>query len=116
VGWRWTSFAPSLLVNSWSSTRRFAVQVEADGMYSFGLRIGSYAVFKESRWPDHECAVCLVAIRDEFSIRILEGLYDSEVRLRTAGDVVPPLELMNNEFVVMGVLSEVVWQEFVEIE
>lgn len=49
-------------------------------------------------------------------IRLLEGTRDTEVTLRVGGDQIPPLVLMDHEFVVLGVLDGVVMPEDICLE
>lgn len=106
---------PDLLVQSIVPYRRFAVRVADDGMDTFGLREGTYAVFREQRYPTHDCSVCLVTFGDEVTIRMLEYIHNSEVTLRVAGEKIPPLELAPTDFQVIGVLDGVILEEFARV-
>jgi len=68
--------APTLLVKSYAPYRRFAVIIGDNGLDSFGLQEGDYAVFREQRWPNTECQVCLVTRGDEVSMRVIEGIFN----------------------------------------
>ncbi|MFB5192703.1 hypothetical protein [Alicyclobacillus fastidiosus] len=103
-----------LVVKSWAPYQRFAVQVADDGLDSFGLKQGNYAVFREARWPDRECQVCLVRFGDEVTIRLVEGINSTMVTLRVSSDRIPPLELEPTDFSVVGILDGVVFAEFAE--
>lgn len=103
-------------VKSWLPTRRFAVCAEDDGLDSFGLSPGNIAIFREQRWPDNECQICCIAFGDDVTLRILEGLYDTEPTLRVSGDKIEPIVRHRNEFIVLGILDGVIDLEFAEIE
>ena len=107
---------PDLLVRSITPYRRFAVQAADDGMDTFGMRIGTYAVFREQRWPTHDCTVCLVTFGDETSIRMLEYINSDMVTLRVAGEKIPALELAPTDFQVIGVLDGVILEEFAQVD
>lgn len=104
--------APDLVVKSYAPYRRFAVQVGDEGLDSFGLQQGDYAVFREQRWPDNECQVCLVTSGDEVTLRVLENIHNPFVTLRVSGEKIPSLELAPGDFSVIGVLDGVIRQEF----
>ena len=106
---------PDLQVRSIVPYSRFAVRVGDDGMDTFGLRQGSYAIFRAQRYPTQECSVCLVRFGGEVTIRLLEGIHATLVTLRVAGDRIPPLELAETDFTVVGVLDGVVLEEFAEV-
>lgn len=103
---------PDLVVKSYAPYRRFAVAIGDDGLDSFGLLQGDYAIFREQRWPNNECQVCLVTMGDEVTMRILEGIFNPVVTLRVSGEKVPSLELATTDFVVIGVLDRVIRREF----
>lgn len=104
-----------LLVRSITPYRRFAVRAADDGLDSFGLRKGSYAVFREQRYPTQECQICLVRFGDEVTMRLLEGIHATFVTLRVSGDKIPPLELEPTDFAVVGVLDGVILEEFARV-
>jgi len=107
---------PDLIVKSYAPYRRFAVAIGDDGLDSFGLLQGDYAVFREQRWPNNECQVCLVTMGDEVTMRILEGIFNPVVTLRVSGEKVPSLELATTDFTVIGVLDGVIRREFSVLE
>jgi len=104
-----------LRVSAHAFSRRYAVVVADNGLESFGLRIGDYAIFREQRWPTHECSVCLVRFGDEVTIRILEYLNNPEVVLRVSAEQIPALELAPTDFSVIGVLDGTIREEFARI-
>lgn len=104
-----------LLVKSWSPYPRFAAEIGDDGLGSFGLRHGNFGVFREARWPDRECQVCLVRFGDEVTIRLVEGIRATMVTLRVSGDRIPPLEMEPTYFSVVGILDGVIHAEFAQI-
>lgn len=106
------SDAPDLVVKSIVPYRRFAICIADDGLDSFGLHEGNYAVFREARWPDRECQVCLVRFGDEVTIRLVEGINATMVTLRVSGDKIPPVELEPTDFSIMGLLDGVIFEEF----
>lgn len=108
--------SPQLRVKSWSPHRRFAIEACDDGLDSFGLSAGNYGIFREQRWPDNECQICCIAFGDNVTLRILEGLYDTEPTLRVAGDKIEPIMRHRNEFIVLGILDGVIDVDFAEID
>ncbi|WDL96368.1 hypothetical protein [Alicyclobacillus sp. ALC3] len=102
----------SLTVKSWAPYNRFAVQIADNGLDSFGLREGNYAIFREARWPDRECQICLVRFAEEVTVRLVEGIRSDLVNLRVSGDRIPPVELAPTDFSVVGILDGVIFQEF----
>ena len=104
-----------LKLKSWAPYNRFGIVAGDDGLDSFGVRPDHYLVFREARWPDRECAVCLVSFGDEVSVRLLEGITSTLVTLRVSGDRIPPVELDPHELTVMGVLDGVIYPEFAEV-
>lgn len=104
--------APNLVVKSCVPYRRFAVQVGDDGLDSFGLLQGDYAVFREQPWPNRECQVCLVTSGDEVTMRVLENIFNPIVTLRVSGDKIVTLDLARTDFSVVGVLDGVIRKEF----
>lgn len=105
--------APDLVVKSYAPYRRFAVEIGDDGLDTFGLLEGDYAVFREQRWPNNECQVCLVTLGDEVTMRVIERIDNPEVMLRVSGEKVPTLELAPTDFSIIGVLDGVIRKEFV---
>lgn len=108
--------APDLVVKSYAPYRRFAVEVGDDGLDSFGLQQGDYALFREQRWPNNECQVCLVTFGDAVTMRVVERINNPEVILRVSGEKVPALELAPTDFCIIGVLDGVIRQEFVVLQ
>jgi SOS-response transcriptional repressor LexA len=106
---------PDLVVRGYAPYRRYAVQVVDDGLDSFGLELGDFAVFREQRWPNRECQICLVTFGDEVTMRLLEYINNPEVTLRVSGEKIPPLELAPTDFVVIGVLDGVIKAEFAQL-
>jgi len=86
-----------------------------DGLDTFGLKTGDYAIFREQRWPTHDCSVCLVRFGDEVTIRIVEYINNPEVTLRVSGEKILTLELAPTDFTVIGVLDGVIREEFARI-
>lgn len=104
--------APDLVVKSYAPYRRFAIQIGDNGLDSFGLQQGDYAVFREQSWPNNECQVCLVTSGDEVTVRVLENILNPMVTLRISGDRIAAVELAPTDFNVIGVLDGIVRQEF----
>jgi hypothetical protein len=100
--------APNLLVRSYAPYKRFAIQVVDDGLDSAGLMPGDYAIFREQRWPNDECQVCVVALGDDVALRIMEDIWNTEPVLRVCGDRIPLERRHRNDFIVLGVLDGVV--------
>jgi hypothetical protein len=100
--------APNLLVRSYAPYKRFAIQVVDDGLDSAGLMPGDYAIFREQRWPNVECQVCVVAFGDDVALRIVEDIWNTEPILRVCGDRIPSERRHRNDFIVLGVLDGVV--------
>ncbi|MCL6600289.1 MAG: hypothetical protein K6T81_16365 [Alicyclobacillus macrosporangiidus] len=107
---------PNLMVNSYAPYKRFAIPVIDEGLDSAGLMPGDYAIFREQRWPNDECQVCLVAFGDEVALRILEDIWNTEPVLRVCGDRIPPERRHRNDFIVLGVLDGVVKAGLEELE
>jgi len=107
---------PFLVVKSYAPYRRFAVVVGDSGLDSFGLLAGDFAVFREQRWPNNECQVCLVTMGDEVTMRVVEGIFNPILALRVSSDKIPPLELATSDFAVIGILDGVISQEFAVLE
>jgi len=104
--------APELVVTSYAPYQRFAIQIGDEGLDSFGLQPGDWAVFRGQRWPSKECQVCLITMGDEVTLRVMENIHNSEVVLRVSGEKIPSSELAPTEFSVIGVLDGVIRQEF----
>lgn len=104
-----------LAVKSWAPYPRFAVEVADDGLDSFGLRKGHFGIFREARWPDRECQICMIRFGDEVTLRLFEGLRSDMVALRVSGDRIPPLDLTPTDFSVVGILDGVIFAEFAEL-
>jgi hypothetical protein len=100
--------APNLLVRSYAPYKRFAIQVIDDGLDSAGLMSGDYAIFREQRWPNDECQVCVVAFGDDVALRIIEDIWNTEPKLRVCGARIPSERRHRNDFIVLGVLDGVV--------
>jgi hypothetical protein len=107
---------PELLVKSHALYRRFAIEVGDNGLDTFGLQLGDYAVFREQRWPTHECSACLITFGDEVTMRVLEYINNPEVTLRVSGEKISNLELAPTDFQVIGVLDGIIKKEFAVIE
>ncbi|WDL98167.1 hypothetical protein [Alicyclobacillus sp. ALC3] len=105
----------NLTVKSWAPYNRFAVQAADNGLDSFGLREGTYAIFREARWPDRECQVCLIRFAEEVTIRLVEGIRSDMVNLRVSGDRIPPVEAAPTDFTIVGILDGVIFEEFAEV-
>lgn len=97
--------SPDLMVKSFAPYRRFAVTIADDGLDSYGLQVGDFAVFREQRWPNNECQICPVTFGDDASIRMIEYISNPTVTLRVAGEKIPALELAPTDFCVIGVLE-----------
>jgi hypothetical protein len=107
---------PNLIVRSYAPYKRFAIQVVDDGLNSAGLIPGDYAIFREQRWPNDECQVCLVAFGDDAALRIIEDIWNTEPILRVCGDRIPPERRHRNDFIVLGVLDGIVKAGLEQIE
>ncbi|WP_029423283.1 LexA family protein [Alicyclobacillus macrosporangiidus] len=105
-----------LVIRSYAPYRRFAVQVADDGLDSLGLTPGDYAIFREQRWPHDECQVCLIAFGNEFTLRILQGIWNTEPILCVSGDKIPPITRHRNDFVILGVLDGVIKSELAVLQ
>jgi SOS-response transcriptional repressor LexA len=108
----WSDSSKFIMTKSHTPYRRFAIQVLDDGLDSFGLVSGSYAIFREQGWPNNECQICVIAFGDEATIRLMENIYSTEPTLRVSGDRINPIEPHRNDFIVLGVLDGVIHQEF----
>ena len=97
-----------LLVNSYAYYRRYAVQIDDDGLEMFGIHHGDYLLFREQRWPTQEGQICLITLGDEVTIRMLEYIYNPSVILRVGEDLISPLELAPTDFRVIGVFDGIV--------
>lgn len=106
---------PCLAVHSYVPYRRFAMEVIDDGLDSFGLIPGDYAVFREHGWPTNECQICLIAFAGEMTVRLLEGLYNTEPTLRVSGDKIDPITRNRNDFIVLGTLDGVIKRELARV-
>lgn len=107
---------PELVVRSYAPYRRFAVEVVDDGLDSFGLEPGDYAIFREQRWPNCELQICVIAFGDEVIMRAMENIWATEPTLRVAADKAPPIQRHRNDFIVLGVLDGVIKADFAELE
>ena len=108
-----------LLVHSHAFYRRYAVQIEDEGLSTFGIDAGDYLIFREQRWPSLEGQICLLTMGDEVTIKMLECINNPTVTLRVGGDQILPLELGTTDFCVIGVLDGVIKKEcagFAELE
>jgi|GEM_PF-5766719 len=111
-----TASENDLLVKSYAPYKRFGVLIEDDGMDTFGLCPGDYAVFREQRWPNMECQIILATFGDEATIRLLEGIYETEPTLRVAGDKIEPITPHRNDFIILGILDGIIKAEFAQLE
>jgi hypothetical protein len=96
--------------------RRMAIEVADDGLDSFGLIPGSYAVFREQGWPNNECQICLISFGEEATLRLIEDIFATEPTLRVSGDKIDPVQRHRNDFIVLGVLDGVIANEFAHVE
>jgi hypothetical protein len=108
--------SPNLVVRSHAPYKRFAIQVVDDGLDSAGLMPGDYAIFREQRWPNDECQVCVVAFGDDVSLRIIEDIWNTEPVLRVCGNRIPSERRHRNDFIVLGVLDGIVKAGLDQIE
>jgi hypothetical protein len=108
--------APNLMLRSYAPHKRFAIHVVDDGLDSAGLMPGDYAIFREQRWPNDECQVCVVAFGDDVALRIIEDIWNTEPILRVCGDRIPPERRHRNDFIVLGVLDGIVKAGLEQIE
>ena len=107
---------PILLVQSYAPYRRMAVQIADDGLDSFGLALGNYAIFRAQGWPNAEPQVCLIAFGDDLTLRLVEDIFASEPILRVAGEKIPAVRPHRNDLIVLGALDGVIDQEFASLE
>ena len=108
--------SPNLMVRSYAPYKRFAIQVVDDGLDSVGLMPGDYAIFREQRWPNDECQVCVVAFGDDVALRIIEDIWNTEPVLRVCGNRIPSERRHRNDFIVLGVLDGIVKAGLEQIE
>jgi len=106
---------PDLVVKSVVPYRRFAVRAADDVLDTFGLRVGSYGIFREQRWLMQECSICLIRFGEEVSMRLIEGIRATLVTLRVSGHKIPPLEVEPANFTVVGQLDGVMLEEFSQL-
>lgn len=112
----WSDSSQFVMTRSYAPYRRFALQVIDDGLDSFGLIPGSYAIFREQGWPNIECQICVIAFGEEATIRLIENIYDTEPTLRVSGDKIEPIQRHRNDFIVLGVLDGVITADFAHLE
>ena len=105
---------PDLVVTSYAPYRRFAIQLDDDGLDSLGIYAGDYLVFREQRWPTNELQICLITLGDEATVRLIQHILDSEVTLKVTAEKILDLELAPTDFCVIGVLDGIVKESLAE--
>ena len=94
---------------------RFAVRVADDGLTSFGLPKGAFALIQDVSMLKNDCGIYLVQYEGKVALKLVERSENELVTLRVSGDKITSLTITLDEITIVGWYEGCIHPEFAEL-